>query len=92
MSELGNVALDRCDALDWDKAHRDYTGCAVGEATKRLRILGLVTVDVTLCATHRRVFEEELARFDGCLDRRRKIVEVVPPRKRNRKLRKGSLA
>lgn len=63
----------RCAALDWDKTSKDYVECDRTSPAKMTRIEGLVTVQVTLCDTHRYQFEEELARFDGCLSRKNRV-------------------
>lgn len=66
----------RCAALDWDKSKKDYVECSPTGETRVVRILGIVSVEVELCEIHRRIFEEELAIFDGCLSRKSRVIEV----------------
>ena len=81
MSDADKIV--RCAALDWNKAEKDYIPCSADNTIERVKIHGIITVSVELCAAHRNFFEEELRRFGGALGRK-SCLEII-----SRKLRRG---
>jgi hypothetical protein len=65
-----------CAALEWDKTRKDYVECDLRNPVQRVRLLGIVAVEVSLCDAHRVLFEDELTRYGGHLDTQRR-VEIV---------------
>lgn len=65
---------DHCAALDWNRDLKDYIPCSPSGKTKRVRLLGIFTVEVLLCEAHRMQFEEEFRRFGGHLDQRPRVI------------------
>jgi hypothetical protein len=67
---------ESCAALEWDKTRKDYVPCSPSGKTELVRLLGIICVELPLCAAHREVFEWELARYGGHLDPTPRVVTV----------------
>lgn len=62
-----------CAALEWDKTLQDYVECSPASTIHMVRLIGLVTAEMPLCDNHRRFFEEEMQKFGGHLDRKKRV-------------------
>lgn len=65
-----------CAALDWDKTRKDYIPCTPNGKIEMVRLIGMITVEQPLCDAHRLQFEEEMALYGGCLDRKKRVIVV----------------
>lgn len=72
----------RCSALDWDRTQKDYIECSPSTTVQMVRLIGMITVELPLCDNHRFMFMEELERFGGHLDTKKRVQVLNNPIKK----------